>query len=196
MASTDIFPVDPDYTVSRTREPNTLVHRAESGEEFRRTRAPLRRVFDLVFQARPVSDWTLIEDFRLAMHEDFFTFEDKTKTRDYSCYFLGEPQYDEVGNETIDIRVQLIEAVNQPLRTYPQTPLLTLPAAKIESVADGKVAVYPGYGYQITGSSITDAELDGVSVGATLQKFDVPLAMHTVKAKPAGATITSFEYVH
>ena len=44
----------------------------------------------------------------------------------------------------------------------PQTPLHTLPSSKITAVADGKVAVYPGYGYKITGSSITDVEVTAV----------------------------------
>ncbi len=197
MAETDIFPVDPDYTVSRSREPNVLVSRVESGEEFRRTRAPLRRVFDLGFQERPYADWTLIENFRLTHRETHFTFVDKSQgNRDFSCYFLGEPQYDEVGNEQVNIRLQLIEAVNQNLRNYPQTPLHTLPSSKITSASDGKVAVYPGYGFKIAGSFITDVEVDGVSVGNTLQKFDLPLALHTLKAKPAAAVISTFQFVH
>ena len=197
MAETDIFPVDPDYAVSRGREGNVLVSRVESGEEFRRTRAPLRRVFDLGFQSRPVSEWTLVENFRLTHRETHFTFVDKSQgDRDFSCFFLGEPSYDEIGNEQVNIRVQLVEAVNQKLRNYPQTPLLTLPTVKITSAADGKVAVYPGYGYKLTGSFITDVEIDGVSHGATLQKFDLPLGLHTLKAKPAAAVISTFQFVH
>ena len=197
MAETDVFPVDPDYAVSRTREPNILVSRVESGEEFRRTRAPLRRVFDLVFQQRPYSDWTLIENFRLTHRETHFTFVDKSQSsRDYSCYFLGESSFAEVGNEQVNMRLQLIEAVNQKLRNYPQTPLHTLPSSKVTSASDGKVAVYPGYGYKLTGDFITDVEVDGVSVGGALQKFDLPLALHTVKAKPAAAVIATFQFVH
>ena len=196
MAASDIFPVDPDYPVSRTRDYNVLVSRAESGEEFRRARAAMRRVFDLSFEFRPVTDWDLIENFRLRHREEFFTFDDKTQSRDFSCYFLGEPQYDEVGFEAIHIRVQLVEAVNQPLRNYPETPLITLPLAEIESVADGKVAVYPGYGYKMSTSGLTDVELDGVSIGAVQEKFDIPLGLHTLKAKPAGVVISSFEFVH
>ena len=197
MAESDVFPVDPDYAVSRTREPNILAFRAESAEEFRRTRAPLRRVFDLGFQERPYSDWTAIENFRLAHRETHFTFVDKSQSsRDYSCYFLGEPQYDEVGNEQVNIRLQLVEAVNQALRTYPQTPLITLPSSEVKSVSDGKVVVYPGYGYKMTGSFITDVEVDGVSVGGSLQKFDLKLGLHTLKAKPAAAIISTFQFVH
>ena len=117
-------------------------------------------------------------------------------SRDYSCYFLGEPSYAEIGNEQVNIRLQLIEAVNQGLRNYPQTPLHSLPSSALTSASDGKIAVYPGYGYKMTGSFITDVEVDGVSVGGTLEKYNLPLALHTVKAKPAAAVISTFEFVH
>ena len=200
MAETDVFPVAPDYAVTRSREGNIVRHRAESGEEFLRSRAPLRRVFDLTFRSRPYADWNSIEDFRLTHRETHFTFVDVSKgNRDYSVVFAGEPQYSEIGNEQVDIRLQLIEAVNKPLRNYPQTPLLSMAASEIKAVSDGKVVVYPGYGFQLTGVFITSVELDGVVVcggGPTVSHFTAALALHTVKVKPQAGQITTFKFVH
>ncbi len=197
MATTDIFPVDPDYPVSRSRAAEVLAFAAASGERFHRTRAPLARVFDLSFLERAVADWESIEEFRLTHREEFFTFEDKSlsPSRDFSCYFAGEPQYDEVGNDEVNIRAQLVEAVNQPLRNFPTTPLLTLKEPGVD-VGTGIVFRYPGYGFKITGSLITSVELDGVSLGLTLQKFDVNLLLHTLKVIPNTATVTKVEFVH
>ena len=198
MATTDIFPVDPDYPVGRSREPGLSLFVAASGEQIRRTTRPLGRVLDLSFHSRAVADWTAIEDFRLAMHKDFFTFEDKSlsPSRDFSCYFAGEPTYDEAGNEEVNIRVALLEAPGKALRTYPQTPLIDLPLSEGVTVTGGEMFTYPGYGYKITGTGVTDVELDGVSVGATLQKFDVPLLFHSLLIKPNVAGVTKIEFVH
>ncbi len=197
MAETDVFPVAPDYVFSRTREPNVAEFQAASREAFRRTTAPLRRVFDLSFGQRAVADWTAIENFRLEHRDSFFTFVDVTQgDRDFSCLFLGEPRYDEIGFERVNIRLQLIEAAGVALRTYPSTPLINLPTSEGVDVGDGIIFVYPGYGFKITGSGVTDIELDGVSIGATLQKFDVPLLLHQLKVKPNTASLTKFEFVH
>ena len=39
MAASDMFPVDPDYTVTRSLQANLLRGRLESGREFRRQKA-------------------------------------------------------------------------------------------------------------------------------------------------------------
>lgn len=198
MPETDTFPVDADYVVSRTREATVLVHRAASGETIKRRKAPSRRVFDLVFHARPVADWQAIESFRLRFAESFFDFHDKSSAgnRHYSCEFAAEPTYNEIGNDQVDIIVQLVEACGVPLAVYPETPLIEIPTSQLQTVSDGKVLWYAGYGYKITGSGITDVELDDVSLGADLEKFDVPLLTHKLKIQPAGATVTKIEVVH
>ena len=198
MATTDIFPVDPDWPVVRTRRPNRAAFTAASGEVVQRTIGPLNRILDLSFGSRALADWTSIEDFRLAQHQEFFTFEDKSlsPSRDYSCHFAGEPTYAEAGNEEVDIRVRLIEAAGEALRNDPTTPLITLPLAEGVTVTGGEMFTYPGYGYKITGSGVTDVELDGVSVGATLEKFDVPVLFHQLLVKPNVAGVTKIEFVH
>ena len=90
-----------------------------------------------------------------------------------------------------------IPAYGSPLVVGSQhSRTITVPGLVRASVADGKVAVYPGYGYSMSASGLTDVELDGVSIGAVQEKFDIPLGLHTVKAKPAGVVISSFEFVH
>jgi hypothetical protein len=198
MAETDTFPVDADYVVGRTREATVIAYRAASGETIKRRKAPSRRVFNLAFHSRPGSDWELIENFRLAMAETFFDFHDKSSAGDrhYSCEFGGEPTYNEIGNDQFDISVQLVEACGVPLDTYPSTPLIEIPTSQLQTVSDGKVLWYAGYGYKITGSGISDVELDDVSLGVDLEKFDVPLLTHKLKIQPAGATVTKLEVVH
>jgi len=43
MGASDLFPVDPDYTVTRTKESNVLRGRVESAREFLRQKAAARR---------------------------------------------------------------------------------------------------------------------------------------------------------
>src|SRR3990172_7267785 len=119
MSVSDTFPVDPDYAVTRTKESNVLRGRVESAREFFRRKAAARRVFLLLFQRRAKTDWDSIEQFRLRLMTDFFTFHDKTADRKYSVYFDQEPVYEEVGNEEHTIRVQLIDAVGAAMLQYP-----------------------------------------------------------------------------
>jgi len=198
MAETDTFPVDADYTVSRTREATVLSYRAASGETIKRRLAPSRRVFSLVFHRRPVEDWEAIENFFLRFAESFFDFHDKSSAGDrhYSCEFVGAPGFNEVGNDQVDISVQLIEACGVPLAVYPSTPLIEIPTSQLQTVSDGRVLWYAGYGYKITGSGISDVELDDVSLGVDLEKLDAPLLTHKLKIQPAGATVTKLEVVH
>src|SRR3990172_4032109 len=157
MAASDLFPVDPDYTVTRTKESNVLRGRVESAREFLRQKAAARRVFGLVFNRRAKADWDAIENFRLRMLVDFFSFHDKTANRKYSVTFDGEPLYEEMGNEEHTIRVQLIEAVGAAMQTYPDFsgayPSVNLPVSQaLDLGASGKVFIYGGYGYRVNGS--------------------------------------------
>lgn len=194
MAASDIFPVDPDYTVTRTKEANILRGRVESAREFFRQKAAPRRVFVLVFNRRAKADWDTIENFRLSMLTDFFTFDDKTANRKYSVYFDAEPVYEEVGNEAHNIRVQLIEAVGAAMNTYPAfatEPFVNLPlSAALDLGANGKQWLYGGYGYRVNGS-FTTVYLDEVAAGSP--KEDVPLGLHRVRV--VGGTPTSLDYL-
>ena len=185
MSVSDIFPVDPDYTVTRAKESNVLRGRVESAREFFRQKAAPRRVFVLVFQRRAKADWDSIEQFRLRMMTDFFTFHDKTADRKYSVYFDQEPVYEEVGNEEHTIRAQLIEAVGVALQQYPSfaagNPFATIPVSQaLDLGANGKQFVCAGYGYRVNGS-FTQIYLDEQLTGGDNPKTDVVLALHRIR---------------
>ena len=197
MAATDTFPVDPDYTVTRTKESNVLRGRVESAREFFRRKAAPRRVFLLLFQRRAKADWDAIEQFRLRMITDFFTFHDKTADRKYSVYFDQEPVYEEVGNEEHTILVQLIEAVGAAMLLYPSfaagNPFATIPVSQALNLgADGKQFVYAGYGYRVNGS-FSQIYLDDLLTGGENPKTDVVLGMHRVRV--VGGAPTSLDYL-
>ena len=197
MSVADIFPVDPDYTVTRAKETNVLRGRVESAREFFRQKAAPRRVFVLVFQRRAKADWDSIEQFRLRMMTDFFTFHDKTADRKYSVYFDQEPVYEEVGNEEHTIRAQLIEAVGVALQQYPSfaagNPFATIPVSQaLDLGANGKQFVYAGYGYRVNGS-FTQIYLDEQLTGGDNPKTDVVLGLHRVRV--VGGAPTSLDYL-
>ena len=197
MAASDNFPIDPDYTVTRTKEAGVLRGRVESAREYFRQKAAPRRVFALVFNRRAKDDWDAIENFRLKMLADFFTFFDKTANRKYSVYFDGEPVYEESSNEEHTIRVQLIEAVGAAMQLYPDFsgsyPTANLPvAAALDLGASGKVFLYGGYGYRVNGS-YTQIYLDELLTGGESPKTDVVLGLHRVRV--VGGSPTSLDYL-
>ena len=197
MAATDTFPVDPDYTVTRTKETNVLRGRVESAREFLRQKAAPRRIFVLIFQRRAKADWDSIEQFRLKMMTDFFTFYDKTADRKYSVYFDQEPVYEEVENEEHTIRVQLIEAVGVAMQQYPSfaagNPFATIPVSQaLDLGANGKQFVYAGYGYRVNGT-FTQIYLDEQLTGGENPKTDVVLGLHRVRV--VGGAPTSLDYL-
>jgi hypothetical protein len=197
MAASDTFPVDPDYAVTRTKESNVLRGRVESAREFFRRKAAPRRVFLLLFQRRAKADWDAIEQFRLKMAADFFTFHDKTADRKYSVYFDQEPVYEEVGHEEHTIRVQLIEAVGVAMQLYPSfaagNPFATIPVSQaLDLGGDGKQFVYAGYGYRVNGS-FSQLYLDDLLTGGESPKSDVVLGLHRVRV--VGGAPTSLDYL-
>ena len=197
MAATDIFPVDPDYTVTRTAEANVLRGRVESAREFFRRKAAPRRVFLLMFLRRAKADWDAIERFRLRMMTDFFTFEDKTANRQYSVYFDQEPIYEEAGHEEHTIRAQLIEAVGAGMKQYPSfaagNPFGTVPVSQaLDLGSDGKQFVYAGYGYRVNGP-YTQIYLDDQTTDDESPKTDVTLGLHRVRV--VGGAPTGLDYL-
>jgi len=197
MSVSDTFPVDPDYAVTRTKESNVLRGRVESAREFFRRKAAPRRVFLLLFQRRAKADWDAIEQFRLRLMTDFFTFHDKTADRKYSVYFDQEPVYEEVGNEEHTIRVQLIDAVGAAMLQYPSfaagNPFATIPVSQaLDLGANGKQFVCAGYGYRVNGT-FTQIYLDDLLTGGENPKTDVVLGLHRVRV--VGGAPTSLDYL-
>ncbi|MDA1312478.1 MAG: hypothetical protein O2968_03995 [Acidobacteria bacterium] len=142
MAETDVLPIDPDYPVGRSRLEGRATFVSESGERIVRAVAPYARVFDLSFGALSYADWVTLNEFMLAHHSDYFTFVDKSDAnRDYTVLHEGWPAESEIGYESVNNQVRLVEQPGKPLRNYPTAPLLTLPVAQFFTVAGvGKVA--------------------------------------------------------
>ena len=201
MSQYDTFPVDADFTVTRTKESNVLSAKLDSAREYFRQKGPPRRVFTLVFNRRSRVDWASIENFRLAHMTDFFTWLDKSAEpaqRSYSVYFNTEPIYEEVGNEQVNIKCELIEAAGQPMLTYPDFgsappgTSLNLPLASAQNLgANGYQWLYAGYGYRVNGTPGT-IFLDEAVAGAN-PNIAVPLGLHRVRV--VGGTPTSLDYM-
>lgn len=197
MAASDLFPVDPDYTVTRSLQSNLLRGRLESGREFRRQKAAPQRVFTLLFHRRAKADWDAIEQFRQRMLADFFTFHDKTANRQFSVYFDGDPIYEEAGYEEHTIRLQLLEAVGMAMSTYPSFaaghPYATISVAQTTDLgAAGKQFLYTGYGYRVNGS-YSQIYLDDLLTGGENPKTDVVLGLHRVRI--VGGAPVSLDYL-
>ena len=197
MSATDLFPVDPDYSVTRTKESNVLRTRVDSAREFFRQKAAPRRIFDLVFNRRSAADWHSIENFRLAHMTDFFTFADRTANRSFSVFFNTEPVYEEAGNEQFNIRLQLIEAVGVAMSIYPSfaagNPFATISAAQATGLGgNGIQFAYAGYGYRVNGS-FSQIYLDDFLTGADNPKLDVVLGLHRVRI--VGGAPTGLDYL-
>ncbi len=197
MSVTDNFPVDPDYSVTRTKESNVLTGRVESARQYFRQKAPPRRIFDLVFSRRSAADWHAIEQFRLKMMTDYFTFTDRTEARSYSVYFNTEPEYEEAGNEQINIRLQLIEAVGAAMAIYPSfaaaNPYASINVAlAMDLGSNGKQFLFAGYGYRVNGS-FSQIYLDELLTGGENPKTDVVLGLHRVRV--VGGAPLSLDYL-
>ena len=185
MSVSDVFPVSPDYTVTRTIQPNLLRARLESGRELLRQKSALQRVFTLIFNRRAKVDWEVIEQFRLQMLTDFFTFHDETVNRNFSVHFDSEPVFEETGYEEHTIRLQLIEAVGVGVSSYPSfvngNPYRTIPLSQASDLGgDGVQFLYTGYGYRVNGS-YSQIYLDDLLTGGENPKIDVVLGLHRIR---------------
>lgn len=197
MGASDIFPVDPDYTVTRSLRPSLLRLRLESGREILRQKAAPQRLFTLVFNRRPKSDWVAIEEFRLRMMTESFSFLDKTANRAYAVHFDEEPIYEETGFEEHTIRLQLVEAVGAGVSTYPSFaaghPYQTIPASQATDLGvDGLLFTYSGYGYRLNGP-YSQIYLDDILTGGENPKTDVVLGTHHIRV--VGGPPTSLDYL-
>jgi hypothetical protein len=197
MSASDFFPVDPDYAVTRTLQPNLLRTRLESGREMFRQKGAPQRVFTLIFNRRAKAEWIAIEQFRLRMMTEYFTFQDKTANRNYSVHFDSEPIFEESGFEEHTIRLQLIEAVGAGVSGYPSfaagDPYQTIPTAQATDLGpEGLQFTYSGYGYRVNGG-FSQIFLDDLLTGGESPKTDVVLGLHRVRV--VGGPPTSLDYL-
>lgn len=198
MAATDILPLDPDYAVVRAVRTNVIESRSDGGKVYRRIKAAPQRIFVLTWVRRPLADLRSLENFHRNRQDDFFTFDDKVVTRQYSVFAAGEPQFEEVGNEQHNCRWELVEAIGKPMSSYPSAPLGDNVSSSAQLLSTGKLITYAGYGFTASYTGVTDVLLDGVSLGAPvspLNKYDVPLNLHRVEFQPNTCTISNFQAV-
>jgi hypothetical protein len=200
MSTTDTFPIDADYAVTRTKESNVLRAKLDSAREYFRQKAPPRRIFTLVFNQRSAADWHTIEQFRLKLMTDFFTWTDVSEGRSYSVYFDVEPIYEEVGNEQVNIKLQLIEAVGAAMATYPSfdagNPFVTVPLASFVNLgSNGYQYVYAGYGYRINGDFSAEYVDEVLLGGNPNPAIAIPLGLHRLRIIPTGPGFDHIDYL-
>lgn len=197
MGVSDIFPLDPDYTVTRTLHPNLLRTRLESGREILRQKSAPQRLFTLIFNRRGKADWQALEQFRQQMLTEYFTFQDKTADRNFSVHFNEEPIFEETGFEEHTIRLQLIEAVGAGVNGYPSfaagNQYATILAAQATDLGvDGLLFTYSGYGYRVNGA-FSQIYLNDILTGGENPKTDVVLGLHHIRV--VGGPPNSLDYL-
>lgn len=139
MAETDIFPLEPDYTLATRWSDGVVRLTAESGRTLERLKRPPQRLFELEFRARSTRELATLLAWWRRFEQGFFIFRHNVHSlstavagvhlpRSFAVTFAAPPDYELAGNEAYDIRLRLLEAVARPLDSYPD------PVAGHESV--------------------------------------------------------------
>ncbi|MBI1353286.1 MAG: hypothetical protein GC160_02990 [Acidobacteria bacterium] len=194
MSTADTFPIEMEFSSSLTQGAGVATFRCVGGEEISRIVEPFARIFSGTAAQRPKADAMAVLEFYQRMGEEFFSFEDPLTGRTWSAVWASPPRIGFVGYERYDIEVQLREAAGKPLASYPTTPLLERPLDPVD-VGDGLLFFYSGYGYKLTATGVSTAELDGAS-SSTSSNYSVPLGAHCLKVLPNSASVTKLEVVH
>jgi hypothetical protein len=129
MPEADIFPLQPDYPVSRRLLSGLVESLADSGRRFARLKRAPRLMQELELRRRPTADKMQLEEWYRRFERSWFTFHDPVFAADpdsgsfieryFSVEFTREPEYELVGNEAWDLRVSLIDRVGASLLSYP-----------------------------------------------------------------------------
>lgn len=199
MASTDVFPVDCDYSIQRSLVENLVQAKTKSGVDYAREAGAPQRLFILEFRGRTWTEWNSIWQFYRKLRTKYFIWTDKDDgSRGYPVKFYRAPEHTQRGFSKIDISCQLVEAVNCAPATYPQTPLIDIPVADFVSTSTGKRIVYSGYGYKIWFSGASAIVVDGNSSSpgsSPRTDFSQKLNQHEIEMQPNTCTITQFQFV-
>lgn len=129
MPATDLFPLDPDYTVPVGTDGGVLRQRAASGRVFQRQLRPPQRQFELGFARRSTDEVEQIRDWYDRFQQRYFVFNHKTWLNNAGTYlarkfpvtFAAEPQYELLSNDAWNVQVSFLEAVGEALQSadYP-----------------------------------------------------------------------------
>lgn len=117
MPATDLFPLDPDYTLTNRIDAGVVRKKGEDGSIKQRSKKGEQLIFELVYLARDLADTDLIRDFYASFRADWFKltikdYEDNAGApadRSFAVTFLQEPEYEYAGPFAWNIRVTLIE---------------------------------------------------------------------------------------
>jgi len=192
----DTFPLTPDYALQLSyKEDGMLRTAARGGKQYMRSAGPPQRVWQCAFLKRPQADWAALDEFASQHADEYFLFVDPRGTRQYAVYFAAAPRESWAANESHDLACDLIEAVDCALTVYPETPLKSLAVSRFVTITTGKLITYPGYGFSLSATGVTDMLIDGVSVGATAPVYNIPLGLHKLEVQPNTASITAFSFV-
>jgi len=130
MGASDIFPLDPDYSLPEQVIGGALRSVAQSGRVFQRLLKAPQRLFELELRRRPTADAEQVRDWYARFQHDYFVFRHLVYVspadgpgsylaRDFPVTFAAEPEYELVAHEGWDITVRLMEAVGAALSSYP-----------------------------------------------------------------------------
>jgi hypothetical protein len=129
MAETDIFPLQPDYPVSRRLLAGVVEAFADSGRRFARVKRAPRLVHELELRHRATDEKTALEEWYRRFERSWFSFHDPVFALDpdsgifldryFSVEFLVQPEYELVAHEAWNLRVALVDRVGVPLFSYP-----------------------------------------------------------------------------
>jgi hypothetical protein len=129
MPESDIFPLQPDYPVSRRLLAGVVESLADSGRRFARLKRAPRLVHELELRRRSTAEKMQLEEWYRRFERSWFSFRDPVFAADpdsgafverhFSVEFAGQPEYELVGNEAWDLRVALVDRVGAPLLSYP-----------------------------------------------------------------------------
>lgn len=129
MSEMDIFPLTPDYPISRRVLSGVLEGFADSGRRFARLKRAPRLLHELELRARPTQEKTQLEEWYrrfekswFSLHDPVFAVDPEAGTyieRYFSVEFAAQPEYELLANESWNLRVLLADRIGAPLFSYP-----------------------------------------------------------------------------
>lgn len=129
MPENDIFPLQPDYPVSRRVLSGLVESVADSGRRFARLKRAPRLVHELELRHRGTEEKTMLEEWYRRFERSWFSFLDPVFAADpdsgslveryFSVEFAGLPEFELAGNEAWTLRVSLVDRVGAALLSYP-----------------------------------------------------------------------------
>lgn len=129
MPENNIFPLQPDYPVSRRVLSGLVESVADSGRRFARLKRAPRLVHELEFRHRGTEEKTMLEEWYRRFERSWFSFLDPVFAADpdsgsfveryFSVEFSGLPEFELAGNEAWNLRVSLVDRVGAALLSYP-----------------------------------------------------------------------------